>query len=317
MSVKINSFGGPLIWILRKYCSNFTSSIALSLAAFFYNKEIKRYIRYFDEQKQTPVFVNCMIETLNRCNGSCAFCPANKEIETRPFKKMSDEMYYSIINQLSEMGWKGQLYLNVNNEPCIDIRILTFAKYAKEKLPDVSVELITNGTLLSIQKIYDMANVFDRITINDYSDKYALSKLHRSIYKEIKKNREKFQNMEVVINRRYGQEILATRAGYAPNKKKKNNRVSAPCIYPFMDLVIFPDGKIGICCNDCKEISDFGNIEKNSLTEIWENEKYKVLREAMKTGDRRNYPFCIECDVVDAGEREKQIKRILNAKGVR
>lgn len=317
MPVKIKSFGGIPTWFLRKYCSGLTSKIALSFAAFYYDKTIKKYIRYFEEvggQENTPVFVNCMIETIDRYNGSCAFCPANKELEVRPFKKISDSMYYSIINQLRDMGWKGRLYLSINNEPFMDARILTFAEYAKKTIPGVFVELITNGTLLSPEKMYGLVGKLDRVTINDYSSSYSLSEPHKSIYKEIRSNREVFKNIEVVINRRFSQEILATRAGYAPNKKKKNNRVSTPCVYPFMDFLIFPDGMVGMCCNDCMEISDFGDITKNSLLEIWKSDRYRRLREAMATGDRRNYPFCVECDVVDAGEREKQIKEILHGK---
>lgn len=216
-------------------------------------------------------------------------------------------MYCSIIEELRDMGWKGRLYLSINNEPFVDVRLLRLAEYAQNTIPDVSVELVTNGTLLSPEKMYALVGKFDRVTINDYSQQYALSEPHRSIYREIQTHKEAFRNIEIIINRRFSQEILATRAGYAPNKKEKNNNISSPCIYPFLDFLIFPDGKVGMCCNDCKEISDFGDVTKNSLMEIWRNEKYAKLREAMKTGDRRNYPFCRECDVVDAGGREKQI----------
>ena len=66
---------------------------------------------------------------------------------------------------------------------------------------------------------------------------------------------------------------------------------------------------IGMCCNDCKEISDFGNVTKKTLLEIWTNEKFLKLRNSMMKG-RNIYPFCRECDVVDAGGREKQIKQL-------
>lgn len=219
-------------------------------------------------------------------------------------------MYCSIIEELRDAEWEGKLFLNINNEPFVDVRILKFAEYAKSTIPGVFVELITNGTLLSPKKMYDLVGKIDSLVINDYSNRYELSEPHRSIYREIKAHEEAFRNIKVIINRRYSQEILATRAGYAPNKKEKNNNVNGPCIYPFTDLLIFPDGKVGMCCNDCKEVTDFGDVTQNRLLEIWNNEKFVNLRRAMKSGDRRNYPFCKECDVVDAGGREKQIKEI-------
>ena len=313
MSIRINSFGGPIIWFFRKHFSYYTSKIALTAASIRYDKWIRQYISIFSKTEAEPIFINCMIETINRCNGSCAFCPAAKKSETRPFKKMSDEMYHGIINELHDMGWSGTLYLNINNEPLIDVRILDFAEYAKKRLPSVVIELITNGTLLTKDNIYGFVGKFDKITINDYSDKYALSDCHREIFREVRSNPEEFKNIEIVINRRYSEEILATRAGAAPNKSKKNNRITSPCIYPFTDLLVYPDGKAGMCCNDCKEITEFGDVAEDSLLEIWHSEGFKKLRNAMLTGNRTNYPFCKECDVVDAGGHERQIRRFINA----
>lgn len=180
----------------------------------------------------------------------------------------------------------------------------------------MEISLVSNGTLLTPEKMDEMVGKIDEIVINDYSEQYALAEPHKGIYKHVRKNQERFGSMSITINRRYRKEILATRAGNAPNKPQKNNNVDTPCIYPFLDLLIFPDGKVGMCCNDCKEITDFGDITKNSLVEIWHNVKYKKLREAMKSGHRSCYPFCKDCDVVDAGEREMFIKGVLQEKGL-
>ncbi len=314
MPVKIRSFGGPVTWALRKYHSDFTSKVMLSFTARQYSKSINSYIQYFITQEKPPVFANCMIETLNRCNGTCEFCPANRKDESRPLKKMPEEMFYDIIRQLRQMCWNGRIYLNINNEPFLDKRILTFAWYAKKELPDIPITIISNGTLLTLEKMNEMAGLIDELILNDYSDTYVLSGVHRAIYRHVKRHKNRFRQMHVTINRRYSREILATRAGSAPNKPLKNNTIDAPSIYPFLDLLIFPDGMVGMCCNDCKEITDFGNVTKNTLLEIWNNEKFNELRKAMTAG-RSAYPFCTECDVVDAGEREEFIRRTLRKDG--
>lgn len=203
------------------------------------------------------------------------------------------------------------MYQCINNEPFIDKRILDFSQFAKKNLPGVEIAMVSNGTLLSIDKLDEIVGKIDEITINDYSEQYALAKSHKEIYRHVKKHNDRFKNVRIVINRRYRKEILATRTGTAPNKPKKNNSIDTPCIYPFLDLLIFPDGKVGMCCNDCKEITDFGDITQNSLSEIWNNSKFQKLREAMSGGYRSSYPFCKECDVVDAGEREIYIRQIL------
>lgn len=309
MSIRINSFGGPLIWLFRKYFSNITSKIMLSAISKKYSKDTDEYIRFFLNEEEIPVFQNVMIETINRCNGICDFCPANKNEETRTFKKMTEDMYNGIINELEEIKWSGKLFLCVNNEPFLDKRIIAFAKYAKIKISNASIVLITNGSLLTTEKMDEMVGIVDEITINDYSERYILSKPIKRIYKHVKKHSEKYDLMKISINRRYNKEILATRAGNAPNKKNKNVKMKMSCLYPFMDFIIFPDGQVGMCCNDCKECSCFGDISKDKILNIWENEKFQDLRKAVSKG-RDKYEFCKECDVVDAGEREAYIKSI-------
>ena len=127
---------------------------------------------------------------------------------------------------------------------------------------------------------------------------------------DVKKNAEEYKDISIVINRRYSEEILATRAGSAPNKPYKNNKVSQACIYPYTDLVIFPTGKVGLCCNDCYEVTDYGRVGEKSLIEIWRGKKFQSVRMAMRRG-RMNLEFCQNCDVVDAGGRERYIKNII------
>lgn len=61
----------------------------------------------------------------------------------------------------------------------------------------------------------------------------------------------------------------------------------------------------------CFEKTNFGDITTEHIEDIWNNKKFSNLRKAMRKG-RLNYPFCKECDVVDAGEREESIRAIIH-----
>lgn len=306
MGIKINSFGGPIIWILRKFYSQFTSKIMLEYAKTKSKKIIKQYIEWFMNQAIVPLPKNVMIETINRCNGTCDFCPANVRDEKRTLRKMSDNTFYNIIKQLKELNWKGKLFMCVNNEPFIDKRIVEFTLFAKKELKDVKIAFITNGTLLTEEIMNKLSNNIDLMVINNYSSKYKLSEKNKRIYRYIKKNADKFRNIDITINRRYVGEILTTRAGSSPNKPYKNINIQLPCLYPFTDFIIFPDGKVGMCCNDCYEVTDFGNVNKQTIKDIWEGDLFNKLREKMRFS--REYAFCKECDVMDAGGREADLK---------
>lgn len=308
MPIRINSFGGPLVWFFRKHYSNFTSRLALEYASKRHSSGIKKYINYFCECENSPVFKIVNIETVNRCNGVCAFCPANIRADQREYKIMSGELFENIIHQLESLRWQGQLFLNVNNEPLIDKSIAERAILAKSRLGNrVQVSMFTNGSLLTVDKLLELSGGVDQLIINNYSESYKLIPKNLEIYRYVKSNASKFANMSITINRRYVQEILATRAGTAPNKKVRNNNVVGPCIYPYTDMTIFPDGKVGLCCNDCFEVTDYGNINDQPLLDIWTGNKFVEVRERMRQG-RLNFPFCVECDVLDSGIREKMIE---------
>lgn len=306
MAIHIKSWGGIAVWSLRKNFSAYTSRIALKSADMWYRKKIKQYIDWFGKQDPIPVFRQVMLETINRCNGICAFCPANHKDEKRVFKKMPDELIAKILGELCTMDFQGNIYLNVNNEPFLDTRILTIAKEIKKKLPQVQICLITNGTLLTIEKILEAASCIDNMIINNYSDQYRLAANIKKIYRFVRQHQQEFEHMDITINRRYVKEILATRAGSAPNKSKKDIVLETPCIYPFTDLIIFPDGKVGLCCNDCYEVTSYGNVNTEGLYQIWTGQKFTTFRKRMMFG-RMNCDFCHNCDVVDAGSREKII----------
>ena len=97
MAIKIQSFGGRIGWIARKIVPNLVSWVYIRTMFFLRRKATLNYIDYFLNNKPAlhPLLIS--IETVNRCNGTCAFCPCNINDEKRPFKRMTEELFYSII----------------------------------------------------------------------------------------------------------------------------------------------------------------------------------------------------------------------------
>ena len=252
------------------------------------------------------------IETINRCNSTCSFCPASVGRDKRPFQKMDENLFKKIISELRSLGFDGYLNLYVNNEPFMDKRIEDWYKYAKEQLPNAKMLLYTNGTLLTIDRFVKIAPYIDKMIINNYSENLKLHQNIKELYDFVVKN-EQYHNMDISIQIRYIKEILTNRAGEAPNKKYKsyNNWV---CVMPFTDFTIYPTGKVGICCCDATEKTCLGNVADNSFYEIWTGNIYKKLREQISKG-RDHYPFCKGCDFVDAGIRNLFIKSTIKKRG--
>lgn len=112
-----------------------------------YKRKLSQAVAVFSNMYQTeghyPLFQTIEIETINRCNSTCSFCPVNKHSDTRDFKIMDLELFKSIINQLKELNYPGSIGLYSNNEPFLDERIVELARLAKEELPNNHLYLYT------------------------------------------------------------------------------------------------------------------------------------------------------------------------------
>lgn len=302
MSIRIHNFGGVIGWNLKKYVPQLSSAGYLKLQFVSRRKSQKKYIDYFMKHEQAPQPLVVNIETVNRCNSTCAFCTANIHAEKRPYQKIDDALYYSIIDQLADWGFKGHLTLYGNNEPWLDTRIVEFHKYAREKLPEAFIFMSTNGLLLDMDKVRAIKPYVNQLIINNYCMDMKLHDNVQKIYDYVKANPAEFEDVEILIQMRYLQEVLTNRAGSAPNKQSKGKIIKETCLMPFTDMWIMPNGKMGICCCDNFEVTDLADLTKVSLIEGWNSEPYRKLREALVDG-RQNYPFCKYCDFIDAGLR--------------
>ena len=236
-----------------------------------------------------PQVVN--IETINRCNSTCEFCTANVNAEKRPRCVIDDGLYRNIIDQLADWGYEGHLTLYGNNEPLLDTKIVERHKYAREKLPKAFIFM-------------------------NYALEYKLHDNIKELYDYVKAHPDEFKDLDIQIQMRYLKEVLTNRAGSSPNKKETlSEAVTEACLLPFTDVWITPNGKVGLCCCDNYEVTDFGDLNRTPLVEIWNSSKLRAAREKIAQGriaqGRQNYPFCSKCDFIDAGFRMQVARKVL------
>lgn len=306
MRIEITSFMGRFGFEVRRIFPKISSWLYLNTQAVFRKKATRAFIEkvMLEPKKILPVFVN--IETINRCNGTCAFCPANIRDESREFKKMSFELFEKIIGDLERVDYNGILSLYINNEPFLDERMEDMLIYARQKLPDAKILIFTNGTLLTPKRFQKIEQCIDYMFINNYSKKYEMNRSVKELYEYVE-GRSNGKKPYITIQLRYMGEYLTNRAGTAPNKQKMKRIYRWQCLMPYTDINIYPDGKVGLCCNDTKEVTEYGNVWNQDLIEIFRNEKFTMLRNRMREG-RNHCEFCKYCDVVDSGIRLRFIR---------
>ncbi len=317
MPIKVSCFGGSLGWELKKCFPRLASETYIKSNFLLRRKHSQRYIDWFLGEPIVPPPLQINIETINRCNSTCSFCPANKNNDKRPYAKMSEETFYKIIEDLKNWNYQGIISLYVNNEPFIDKRIISFYKYTCEQLPNCKLKLFTNGLLMDIEKFKEIVPYVDYVTINNYGETMNLHSGVKEIIAYVKTHEDNYRDKEIKVNIRYIKDILTNRAGEAPNKKASLKIISEPCLFPYTDLTVFANGNAGICCNDATEKTNLGNVMEESVQQIWELEgngmRYVTIRNQIARG-RDALRFCQHCDTLDNGSRVKIIGRIKSGK---
>ena len=249
---------------------------------------------YMDElNKRNGIFEHIEIETFNRCNGVCNFCPVSVGNEKRKKKLMSEDLFYKIIDQLAEINYKGRLATFSNNEPFLDKRVVDFNKYAREKLPKARLHLFTNGTVLKLQDFIRIIEYLDEIVIDNYNQDLKLIPSVQKIVSYCEEHPELIRKVTVVTRKPY--EIRTSRGGDAPNRERSDYLKEFGCVMPFKQMVVRPDGKVSLCCNDPYGKYTLGDLTKNTVEEVWFSDSFKKLREAMLKG-RGTYGDCRYCD---------------------
>lgn len=71
--------------------------------------------------------------------------------------------------------------------------------------------------------------------------------------------------------------------------------IRKPCLYPWERLTVKADGEVSYCPTDWGHEANIGNIDTQSVQEIWKGSKMNALREAHTTGNFGKHAFCGAC----------------------
>ena len=298
------------------------------LYQYFNNKNIIRIIRKY---KKAPSLV--VIENTNLCNSRCSMCPHS--VMKRKQGVMANNIYQKIIDECAKIGVE-HVTLHNFGEPLIDKNFVSRVKYAKsKKIPYVGTStngaLLT--PTLSKQIIESGLDVIN-FSLDAFS-KEAYQKIRVGLsYEKVMKNIKEFSEIrrrlgvrkpkiivdmvETDFNRNEKQKFIdkwqnmadkvsiTTLHSWGGSFKDKVGKGDLhrglkkirrePCRFLWTDMVILWDGKVSACCQDYDGRLIVGDLNKNSLQEIWQGKILSTLRESHLKGQISLVPMCKTCD---------------------
>ena len=231
-----------------------------------------------------------LVQTKTACTRKCWHCRyglqrhalnAHEEI-------ISWDTIGRIIEQLQDASYHGRLSWFRINEPLIDPRIQKIITVSKSRLPFAYHTLATNGDLLDQNVCYELFSAgLDELVISTYDEED---------FRKAMKLSHSFVGVTIKDRRKSG--WLENRGGNISKITAK--RSEAPCYRPSTALNIIPSGDIVLCCGDLFGDVVLGNINVESLWEIWSGTGFEHYRSILKNS-RLGLKLCEQCSHTGRG----------------
>jgi MoaA/NifB/PqqE/SkfB family radical SAM enzyme len=273
--------------------------------------------------------VHVFIETTRVCNLRCKSCPSSMLFSN--IGHMDFGLFKKIVDEATDFGAKG-FCLHMLGEPLLYPRISEAVKYIKDSNPHHSILLTTNGYFLDAQKARMLLeNNVDKIAVSFFSLREEranmltggrdiqgvidnvrfIASLKRQLNSSTKiyirmlicdENEDELENFRM-LSRDVGVllEIVRThnysgiiKHNYTSKFKLKQRY---PCYHLWFSPAITWDGKAVICCNDANYTEVLGDLRNGPLSEIWQGERIRELRNYHLKGEYNKIPLCNSCNV--------------------
>ncbi len=301
----------------------------------FLDPSIKRKSSIVDENltfhgDKVPLPSVVEISESGTCNRTCSFCPRSAPAFPDVKEFISDELIEKLVRQLAELNYKGIFLFSGFVEPLLDKNIFNLLKIVRSNLPEVRLELVTNGDVLDAKRL---KLLFEN----------GLSTLLISVY-DGPEDVERFENLcrdegldshQFVIRKRYlppEQDFgitLSNRAGMMDSAEYSIDTppepIKAACNYPHYTFFMDYTGDVLMCPHDWGKMLVVGNMNESNFLEIWAGRRMRIARKRLAAADRDFGP-CRLCDVkgtlmgsdhVEAWEKFERIvpKGTISSKG--
>ncbi|MBT4127818.1 MAG: radical SAM protein [Nitrospina sp.] len=264
-----------------------------------------------------------IIEPTNTCNLRCTFCFVTDGM-TRDGGFMDFNIFKKIIDDCTDLE---HLCMHNWGEPLLHKDIFRMIEYAKNKGVNYVV-MNTNGTLLTDKMINRIVNSkldIIRFSIDGSAETFKrvrgveLENIEKNIkkLKIIKEKKRPELKMGVVFTVEEdtegdAEEYIKHWEKIVDHVRLQPKLITSPrtevCPEPFGKdygkLVVLWDGRVIPCCVDYNANLMIGNIQNDTIPNLWKSEKLNILREQHLKGE---FPdTCANCNECESNKADKR-----------
>lgn len=253
-----------------------------------------------------PIFSIIEFNIIGTCNRSCSFCPvSNPVVYTKTTDGLELELFKKIVKDLQEIDYEGKILFSAFSEPLLHKNVEELLTIAKEYLPNIRLEMVSNGDLLTVKKLKRLyTSGLDTINISMYDGAHQIEH-----FNSMREEADIPEDM-IVLRRRYFEDgnygiTISNRVGLVDSNEYRDEKEEAivnlpltqPCYYPFYMILVDYNGDVLLCPHDWSKTLKFGNLKDEKLFNIWRGRALNGIRKKLSNCDR-NFGACKSCDVL-------------------
>jgi len=280
-------------------------------------------------RKVTAVPMSIQIEPTNGCNLRCTTCPNSRATFVRG--NMDLDLFKKIVDDAATIGVR-RVHLFLRGEPMLHPRIFDMIAYIKSK--GLSLHLTTNGSRLTPDMGAELlgagVNSADQLTVSilGHSKERHEATMPGINHDEVISNilglmalRKKLNVNGPVIetilnappeNQHESEEFKSFWTGKVDHARLGDYSVefdkygtdevqsvvrTTPCTGIYDRLNVFWDGQVPQCNGDIFGEIILGNMQDNSITELWHCERLQEVRRVHQEWKLEDEPMCLHCDL--------------------
>lgn len=251
------------------------------------------------------------VETTNRCNAQCLFCPHCK-LEQKG--DMDQELYEKILDEASHLPNLILFQPFLNGEPFLDERFMERLRLARTKLPKVEIEIYTNGSLLTTEVIHQLGeidNIHFSISLNGLKPETRKRVMGLDDYWFVVQALKLMENLGIKyratmvaypeINREEIIDFIESGGtaiqyqSWAGIQYPYERRRWTNCVRALCQMTVLYTGDVCLCCFDPFGEVNFGNLNVESMEAIWNSNQHKEYQMKHKQGRGHEMPKCRSC----------------------
>ena len=233
------------------------------------------------------LFDQIQIETKFACNKKCPMCPNSKYPPDG--SEMTHSLYKKILGELKELDFKGRITLYLRNEPFLDKRIFNWIYEAREMFPDNRINTSTNTEILTEEMLHNafilgLTDLDMSCYTKEAEDKWG------GYHDGVKINVHRFAPEHFDMN------WFNNRGGYVGFGCNKVGE--GICYRPSIQMYVTSKGKCVLCCNDFLEDVVLGDLNEQTIWEVWDSPLYNEYREKLYSHEawRKTLKLCKDCN---------------------